>query len=99
MIAGMAVSSRMRVRRLILLMGLPRHHWSPDYACPGRPAASRPLVPSAPSGTMAPMIQTDAVMDFPGIESTVGNTPLVRLKRLPGETSNVILVKLEGNNP
>jgi S-sulfo-L-cysteine synthase (O-acetyl-L-serine-dependent) len=48
---------------------------------------------------MAPMIQTDAVMDFPGIESTVGNTPLVRLKRLPGETSNVILVKLEGNNP
>lgn len=38
-------------------------------------------------------------MDFPGIESTVGNTPLVRLKRLPGETSNVILVKLEGNNP
>ncbi len=33
------------------------------------------------------------------IEDTVGNTPLVRLKRLPGETSNTILVKLEGNNP
>ena len=33
------------------------------------------------------------------IEDTVGNTPLVRLKRLPGETSNAILVKLEGNNP
>jgi S-sulfo-L-cysteine synthase (O-acetyl-L-serine-dependent) len=29
----------------------------------------------------------------------VGNTPLVRLKRLPGETSNVVLAKLEGNNP
>jgi S-sulfo-L-cysteine synthase (O-acetyl-L-serine-dependent) len=29
----------------------------------------------------------------------VGNTPLVRLKRLPGQTSNVVLAKLEGNNP
>jgi cysteine synthase B len=38
-------------------------------------------------------------IDFPTIESTVGNTPLVRLQRLPGKTSNVILVKLEGNNP
>jgi S-sulfo-L-cysteine synthase (O-acetyl-L-serine-dependent) len=33
------------------------------------------------------------------IEDTVGNTPLVRLQRLPGATSNVILAKLEGNNP
>jgi cysteine synthase B len=33
------------------------------------------------------------------IEDTVGNTPLVRLQRLPGETSNVLLAKLEGNNP
>lgn len=33
------------------------------------------------------------------IEDFVGNTPLVRLKRLPGKTSNVILAKLEGNNP
>ena len=38
-------------------------------------------------------------MDFPTIEAFVGNTPLVRLQRLPGETSNVVLVKLEGNNP
>jgi cysteine synthase B len=38
-------------------------------------------------------------MEFPTIESFVGNTPLVRLQRLPGETSNVILGKLEGNNP
>lgn len=36
---------------------------------------------------------------FPTIESFIGNTPLVRLQRLPGQTSNVILVKLEGNNP
>lgn len=38
-------------------------------------------------------------MEFPTIESTVGNTPLVRLQRLPGETTNTILLKLEGNNP
>jgi len=33
------------------------------------------------------------------IDDTVGNTPLVRLKRLPGATSNIVLCKLEGNNP
>ncbi len=33
------------------------------------------------------------------IESQIGNTPLVKLQRLPGTTSNNILVKLEGNNP
>jgi cysteine synthase B len=38
-------------------------------------------------------------MHFPTIEAFVGNTPLVRLQRLPGVTSNTILVKLEGNNP
>jgi cysteine synthase B len=38
-------------------------------------------------------------MNFPTIEQFVGNTPLVRLQRLPGNTSNTILVKLEGNNP
>lgn len=38
-------------------------------------------------------------MEFPTIEAFVGNTPLVRLQRLPGVTSNTILVKLEGNNP
>lgn len=38
-------------------------------------------------------------MDFPTIEAFVGNTPLVRLQRLPGTTSNTILLKLEGNNP
>jgi cysteine synthase B len=36
---------------------------------------------------------------FPTIEDFVGNTPLVRLQRLPGDTSNLILAKLEGNNP
>ena len=38
-------------------------------------------------------------MTFPTIESYIGNTPLVRLQRLTGESSNTILVKLEGNNP
>ena len=36
---------------------------------------------------------------FPTLEQFVGNTPLVRLQRIPGRTSNVILAKLEGNNP
>lgn len=38
-------------------------------------------------------------MEFPTIEHFVGGTPLVRLQRLPGDTGNRILVKLEGNNP
>jgi S-sulfo-L-cysteine synthase (O-acetyl-L-serine-dependent) len=38
-------------------------------------------------------------MSHPTIEDHVGRTPLVRLQRLPGATDNLILVKLEGNNP
>jgi len=38
-------------------------------------------------------------MNYPTIESFVGNTPLVRLQRLAGEGGNTLLVKLEGNNP
>ena len=38
-------------------------------------------------------------MKYPTIEAFVGGTPLVRLQRLPGNTSNTILAKLEGNNP
>jgi len=37
--------------------------------------------------------------DFPTLEDFVGHTPMVRLQRLPGDTSNLIMVKLEGNNP
>ena len=36
---------------------------------------------------------------YPTIEAFIGNTPLVQLQRLPGDTSNTLLVKLEGNNP
>ena len=38
-------------------------------------------------------------MDTRTLEDFVGNTPLVRLQRLPGATTNSVLVKLEGNNP
>lgn len=37
--------------------------------------------------------------DFPTIEQCIGNTPLVRLQRLNRDSSNTILLKLEGNNP
>lgn len=38
-------------------------------------------------------------MSYPTIEFFVGNTPLVRLQRLPDNPANTILAKLEGNNP
>ena len=38
-------------------------------------------------------------MSYPTIQDFVGNTPLVRLQRLPGDTDNLILAKLEGSNP
>ena len=42
-------------------------------------------------------------MNYQRLENSVGNTPLVRLKRIPGAVNeangNVILAKLEGNNP
>jgi len=38
-------------------------------------------------------------MNYPTIESFVGNTPLVKLQRLVKQGSNTVLVKLEGNNP
>ncbi|CAM3973867.1 cysteine synthase CysM [Bordetella tumulicola] len=49
------------------------------------------------------MIDGMATISYPTIEQTVGNTPLVRLQRIPGlavqSRGNVILAKLEGNNP
>ena len=38
-------------------------------------------------------------MAYPSIDKLIGNTPLVKLQRLPGETSNTVLAKLEGDNP
>ncbi len=45
------------------------------------------------------LIAQNSFMTFPTIESFIGNTPLVRLQRLPGTERNTILAKLEGNNP
>ena len=36
---------------------------------------------------------------YPTLADCIGNTPLIRLQRLGGATSNTLLVKLEGNNP
>jgi len=38
-------------------------------------------------------------MNYKTIDQFVGNTPLVRLQRIPGDNGNIILAKLEGNNP
>lgn len=38
-------------------------------------------------------------MSFHSIEHEVGNTPLVKLQRMPGNSSSTVLCKLEGNNP
>jgi len=38
-------------------------------------------------------------VDYPTLEHCIGNTRLVRLQRLAGQTSNTILAKLEGDNP
>jgi cysteine synthase B len=38
-------------------------------------------------------------MNYPAIEQTVGNTPLVKLQRLPGSGRNTVLAKLESHNP
>jgi len=44
-------------------------------------------------------MDTRPLPTFQTLEDFVGNTPLVRLKRLPGKTRNTLLLKLEGNNP
>ncbi|MGS2743246.1 cysteine synthase CysM [Halomonas sp. LS-001] len=38
-------------------------------------------------------------MDYPTLEDVVGNTPLVRMKRITAGRNNTLLAKLEGNNP
>jgi len=46
-----------------------------------------------------PVSDTSTPTIFPTIEDYVGGTPLVRLQRIPEHSSNIILAKLEGNNP
>lgn len=50
-------------------------------------------------GVCGLVVNLGANMNYPTLESFVGNTPLVRLQRLSGQGSNTLLVKLEGNNP
>ena len=49
------------------------------------------------------MATSEAVRPYKTLEDVIGGTPLVRLQRLPGEAGaargNVVLGKLEGNNP
>jgi cysteine synthase B len=55
------------------------------------------------SSSVQPLPVTSPRIAYPTIEDTVGNTPLVQLTRIPGDENrrrnNVILGKLEGNNP
>lgn len=45
------------------------------------------------------IVKDTMTLQYPTIADCVGNTPLVRLQRLAGQTSNTLLLKLEGNNP
>ena len=62
--------------------------------------AEEPLIVSLKMGTQANLRRDrDRAGSGKTLDDFVGNTPLVRLKRIPGNTTNVILAKLEGNNP
>lgn len=43
--------------------------------------------------------KTPMTLQYPTIADCIGHTPLVRLQRIAGDTSNTLLLKLEGNNP
>ncbi|RYZ83987.1 MAG: cysteine synthase CysM, partial [Moraxellaceae bacterium] len=45
------------------------------------------------------MLSDSSASSYPTIDQFIGNTPLVRLQRLMGNTTNQVLLKLEGNNP
>jgi cysteine synthase B len=53
------------------------------------------MMPDSRENSVSPL----SAPSYQTIEAFIGNTPLVRLQRLPGQTSNVVLGKLEGNNP
>lgn len=67
-------------------------HWKYVLLC-AHWSQSQLLLPFQP---FRACIQVD---EYLTLEDCVGGTPLVRLLRLPGQTSNIILAKLEGNNP
>ncbi len=51
------------------------------------------------SAPRSPDCEYAMTLQYPTIADCVGNTPLVRLQRLAGDTTNTLLLKLEGNNP
>jgi cysteine synthase B len=55
------------------------------------------------AGTRCALKTMSSTPDYPSLEDAIGHTPLVRLQRVPGagnaQRGNVILAKLEGNNP
>jgi cysteine synthase B len=61
--------------------------------------AARKYISGTDFDCKAAHVRYNPWMRYATLSDAVGNTPLVRLTRLPGNTSNVILAKLEGNNP
>ncbi|KIZ05644.1 cysteine synthase B [Monoraphidium neglectum] len=60
------------------------------------PAPAPATAPTAPRVALPRPGLRDA---FPTVEELVGHTPIVRLQHLPGNTTNIVLAKLEGHNP
>ena len=62
-----------------------------------------PIQAAVPDSTVAVAAHGAPAVPYATVEDTVGNTPLVRLLRIPGADNerrgNVLLGKLEGNNP
>lgn len=52
-----------------------------------------------PTGNSSSSASNVGSASYKTIAHQIGNTPLVKLQRMPGNTSNTILAKLEGNNP
>ncbi|GBF89740.1 cysteine synthase B [Raphidocelis subcapitata] len=61
------------------------------------PTRPRLLAPAPRAPARAP--RPELLEEFPTVAQLVGNTPVVRLQHLPGDTTNIVLAKLEGHNP
>ena len=74
-------------------------HSCPCMAIKGKPNHSDDLQTVVEPCNMTSGAVLAAHNGYATIEDCVGNTPLVRLQRLSSNPSNIILAKLEGNNP
>ncbi len=72
---------------------------APCMAIKGKPSHSVDLQAVVEPCKMTSGAALAAHDGYATIEDCVGNTPLVRLQRLSSNPSNIILAKLEGNNP